>query len=92
MVLQKQPLDSSSQERRDRLPRRIYDGLPLDVEARVEKHFSACDSAYLFQENVKIRVIFCRYRLYPGAPIDVSDGRKRLAMRVPHIYRRDHVG
>src|SRR5262245_12636462 len=91
VVLQKQSLNSGSQECLDRFARRVDDRLALYVESRIQDHFTAGCFSDRLQKSVEIRIVFCRHGLDASAAVHMSDGRKRRPVLLADIDDHDHV-
>src|SRR6516164_8791178 len=76
VILQKQTLNSRSEECLYRLSRCVDDRLTLHIEACVQDHFTARGFPDRFQQRVEIAIVACRDGLNTRAPIDMGNGRE----------------
>src|SRR5262245_37300330 len=92
VVLQKQTLNSSSQERFYRLSGSVDDRLALHVETRIQNHFAPGGFPDCLQQRMEVAIVSCRDSLNARAPIDMSNGRQRRTMLLADVHDHDHVG
>src|SRR5215471_5736563 len=89
VVLKKETLNSSSQERFYRLLGSVDDGLALHVETRIQNHFAPGGSPDRLQQRMEVAIVSCRDSLNARTPIDMSNGRQRRTMLFADVH--DHV-
>ena len=77
-IVEKQTLNSGSEERLKGFARSVNDRLPFDVEARIQNHFATRQFANFLKKRVEVAIIVSGDCLHPSGAVDVRDGWKGL--------------